>query len=577
MKIEFESITLKNFGSFESLVDFPFKEGKHLVIGDNQSSKSSNSNGAGKSTVFEAVPWCLYKQSTRSRTPGISRRGEGDCMVSLKFRVGDSQYKLDRYHGWSKTLEYNPALFKDEEEISERKSADTERTIQSLCRIPYDLFVNTVVVLQGLPINFGTLGPTVRKSIVEHMLGFSVWEGIRGKFQHRLKTKEMEYNESSLQFSSSREKMIAINSQVETHKKIQSDIQQNYDDQIVDLKAKMKAAQRDIKAYETRYREIFGDADIGSAYNELNSLRSSLTIMNNRSADLSRIIQEHICPGCGQDYPHSMIDSAHNELSKLLGKIESTQIMVSEKQFKINQASEIQGNLNHYKTTFNSLNGQLQSIVSKMNVPKENIDLAAMQQELERLLSTVQAYSEELSSIQGSIENIKYIDKLLLPSSHFRTKVLEKYLDYINSIIGSITPMVFDDIQCSLRLSKDDKGLDIEVLKDNLEWEYKSLSGGEKRRLDVIMILSFQKFLMESSGISTNLLVFDEIFDSLDIQGVNSVVNCIDTLFPEASCIYVITHNDAVKSQFDSVIKVVNRNKTSYIEGYSDVEEAAGI
>ena len=77
-----------------------------------------------------------------------------------------------------------------------------------------------------------------------------------------------------------------------------------------------------------------------------------------------------------------------------------------------------------------------------------------------------------------------------------------------------------------------------------------------KRMLFNTHKLSFQKFLIATSDVLTNLLIFDEIFESLDFKGVEAVSNCIEALFPESTCIYVITHNEKVKSMFNSIVKM---------------------
>ena len=91
------------------------------------------------------------------------------------------------------------------------------------------------------------------------------------------------------------------------------------------------------------------------------------------------------------------------------------------------------------------------------------------------------------------------------------------------------------------------------------------LSGGERKRLDIIIILSLQRFLLESSGISTNLIVFDEIFDALDNEGVESILECLNYMYSEDTSVYVISHNTDIKGMFDSVLTVEKTDNISQI------------
>jgi len=74
--------------------------------------------------------------------------------------------------------------------------------------------------------------------------------------------------------------------------------------------------------------------------------------------------------------------------------------------------------------------------------------------------------------------------------------------------------------------------------------------------VDIIIILSLQRFLLECTGVSTNLLVFDEIFDSLDNVGIRMILNCIDSIFDEDLCVYIITHKNDFKSSFESFVEI---------------------
>jgi DNA repair exonuclease SbcCD ATPase subunit len=116
-------------------------------------------------------------------------------------------------------------------------------------------------------------------------------------------------------------------------------------------------------------------------------------------------------------------------------------------------------------------------------------------------------------------------------------------------------------------------GLDLPLYRNGRKIGYKAFSGGERRLVDIALILAFQRFQIEASGLSSNLLVFDEIFDGLDRFNVERVLGAIEALFPESNAIYVITHNDSLKSVFSSVIRVVKEESISTIQDYETSQE----
>ena len=182
--INFQEVNLHNFFSYEQLT-FPIIPGKHLIVGP---------NGSGKSSIFEGMVWCLYKMC-RDRNP--STFGLGDCWVDTVFEKDTIRYNTTRYFGHS-TEENNLKLFRNGEDISHRKTMSTALEIDRLLNIPYDLFATSVVILQGLPVNLNTLTGTLRKTALESMIGFSIWDEFLTKFQS--KGKELLLEKNKLRF-----------------------------------------------------------------------------------------------------------------------------------------------------------------------------------------------------------------------------------------------------------------------------------------------------------------------------------------------------------------------------------------
>jgi len=72
---------------------------------------------------------------------------------------------------------------------------------------------------------------------------------------------------------------------------------------------------------------------------------------------------------------------------------------------------------------------------------------------------------------------------------------------------------------------------------------YKASSGGQRRRIDVAILLA----LSEMSG-NRDFIALDEIFDTLDIDGIESVSNALDELAKDR-CVVVISHNEDLKNR----------------------------
>ena len=73
----------------------------------------------------------------------------------------------------------------------------------------------------------------------------------------------------------------------------------------------------------------------------------------------------------------------------------------------------------------------------------------------------------------------------------------------------------------------DDSNIDIILYKDKYETNYWQMSSGERKRVDIAMLLSLYEFTSYIKPNMPKFLILDEIFDSLDAPGISSV---LDTL-----------------------------------------------
>ncbi|MFM8372447.1 MAG: AAA family ATPase, partial [Bacteroidota bacterium] len=84
-------LTLRNYKQYTSL-DLTFEEGLVGIIGR---------NGAGKSTIFEAVLYCLFGKETQQGTKNFARStyaADETAPVELKlsFLIGQMEYEVQR-------------------------------------------------------------------------------------------------------------------------------------------------------------------------------------------------------------------------------------------------------------------------------------------------------------------------------------------------------------------------------------------------------------------------------------------------------------------------------------------------
>lgn len=99
---------------------------------------------------------------------------------------------------------------------------------------------------------------------------------------------------------------------------------------------------------------------------------------------------------------------------------------------------------------------------------------------------------------------------------------------------------------------------------------YSANSSGEKKRIDLAINLALQDLVASRSSKKINLAIFDEVFDALDENGIDSVISLLQELSQEKSTILVVTHNEHLKSYFSNCVTVVKENGFSYIGEMDD-------
>jgi DNA repair exonuclease SbcCD ATPase subunit len=559
--VQFKRIYGKKYNSFEAF-DLPIVPGRHLVIGDNLS--TGGSNGSGKSSMFENLSWTRYKKYLRGTDPSF--HGRGDCQTGFECNIDSIEYRVERYFKHPKNGN-SIQLFCNGEDISNRLSSGVEAEIERLIPIPYDLFVSTCVVAQGLPVNFSQFTPTIRKTIIEEAIGFSVWDAYRKKFGKKLTSISQVKSGEELNYNKLDRELVSLNSKIES-------LAQSLEGKNEKLAAEKDAIKADLISFRDRIesetalcKSQFGEKTTQEIRADIDKINQAFMKIRTRISDLLIIIKEEICPTCKTPYPEDKMSGAKAEHKDLAPQADKLQEDLSKARADMSRLESYTQTIRDFNTSMQYKKQQLARINSQIASQGEsdNKEIEEVKTKIQNTIDAINVAQEAINEYTRDIEHLNFIDKALVPSSSFRTQLLAKYLGHITGILKGITPSVFNDTQVSLVVDEKATGVHIEILRSGKPIEYKQMSGGERRRLDIIIILAFQRFLMEASGVRTNLVVFDEPFENLDSNGVESVLNAMDILFPEDMAVYVISHNDALKSRFQSVIRVVKEDGVSRV------------
>lgn len=579
MKVNFESIDIEGFLSIgEATVDLA-NQSTVYVKGINESPGNSESNGSGKSTIFEAIIYALTGSTLRGTRDVVNRYyAKGYCSVCLHINVDGVEYEITRTKDHPK-LGNNLVIVKDGEDISGGKLRKSEAILEKELGSLTTSFLSNIIILgQGLPNKFTDLGPSARRDRLEELSQSSVFvESIKNRIAHYIEScistlSEERVNETK--FSTTKtvneDRIATCNREIGELQK-EAEVEVASESEIEEVKTK-------IESFKEKLEEAQKMKDLVSEkvtdYKTRISTKNSEIASNERSiaklhSDLSKL-QTSVCPTC-QQYIKSpeAIQSVRETLSKQIDNLEDQNKSLSLDVLSYQESLEVlNGKLSTYTREYEVASNsymRCRAELSEMEIKgKSNKD------QIQRLLNTIEECRNEIESVQGaldkSLETIsdlslkqdiaQYLEKKV--SKEFRNYLLSGVIEFLNKRLSYYSQELFGSDYLHLELTENQIYIQYEGRP------YENLSGGERQRADLAMQFSLRDMLITTLGFNCNLLVIDEGFDNLDSSGVDALVKVINSMsFVES--IFVISHH-TLSIPFDSVL-VVNKgaDKISYV------------
>jgi exonuclease SbcC len=196
-------LKLSGFLSYRDAVELDFNSFSLACV--------SGQNGAGKSSLLDAITWALFGQA-RKRDESVVNLQSKAAEVALTFGYEENVYRVIRAlpRGKSTTLEFQildrgPSTMNRESSstvnglpsgtwrpLTERTVRDTQARIENTLRLDYETFVNAAFFLQGRADQFAQQSPSRRKEILSNILGLEDWEIYKDRAAARRKSIESE-------------------------------------------------------------------------------------------------------------------------------------------------------------------------------------------------------------------------------------------------------------------------------------------------------------------------------------------------------------------------------------------------
>jgi exonuclease SbcC len=164
-------LTLKNFLSYrEANLDF---RGLHTAC-------ICGANGAGKSSLLEAITWVIWGQSRAASEDDIIHAGAKDVRVDFLFQNNQQTHRIirTRNRGQSSSLEFQVETAGGFRSLTEKGVRATQQLIMHHLKLDYDTFINSAYLRQGRADEFMLRRPNERKQILADLLKLDQYENL---------------------------------------------------------------------------------------------------------------------------------------------------------------------------------------------------------------------------------------------------------------------------------------------------------------------------------------------------------------------------------------------------------------
>ena len=546
-----------------------------LVLVDGWNHDDNAHNGAGKTSIFNALSFAIYGKLPRKITSSeILRKGCKKGFSRVLLNIGKDELNIIRNRPTSLIVHKNGVVVPD----------ITQEQLETMIRLTYDQFLICMYSAQTESVKLISLNDSSKKDFFLRLLSLEDFAERRKIVDLTIKTKGAELRELESTYGKIETKIAVYNedvvdvntlnnqqSQVEIEKlKLEKELINLSNIKKPDL-SKFDKLESNIN---TKLREILAaESEINNA--NVMIRRLNLSIKNLTDSSIT-------CPHCetpfivGMDSP---VNEKHlnDEIATHTETINSLSEIVGEKQTFQNTLVKLKNKKSDILNNYENASSQIQEIRSTLRI--SDMSLKTLNEKINKQdeISTKIVSAKKALSVLGlKISNAKQellvyeaISSGLSPIGA-PAYVIDSVIDSFNDIVSQYVSLVWPNASYSLQSYKENKSGDIKAkFSDNLTINGKdcsigSLSGGELRCLSLAIDFSIISTVEKIFGFSINPIILDEPFEGLDTLNRERVIEVLESISIDRQ-IFIVDHASEAKSMFSNIIRIEKKDGVSYI------------
>lgn len=283
------------------------------------------------------------------------------------------------------------------------------------------------------------------------------------------------------------------------------------------------------------------------------------TLNNEKQEKIDKLNQQGIdLKNKEQEEEKQISDELNLKLDELIKQKE-------EKQKEIKDSSEQLNTLALSKSTVTDLEGKIALLNNTINNLKEestenyeklikdcNTQIIKINEDNENLQKQISKLEEQIGVATHSISLI---------SREFKNYLLKSAIEFLNNRLDHYSSLLFSNETDKIKFIQDGNKLDI-YLGDAL---FESLSGGEKRKVDIAIMLVQKELANSMSNTYSNILILDEVFDGLDSKAIDIVTEILLTVSKDVNSMFVVSHKDTIIGHDGMIIVTKGKDRISTV------------
>lgn len=556
--IKFRTIRWKNFLSTGNV----FTE---MQLDANSNTLIIGQNGAGKSTILDALTFALFGKAFRNinKPALINSVNAKDCVVEIEFDTNNKRYKIIRGIKPNVFEIYCNDILLNQDSASKDYQEYLEKFI---LKMNYKSFTQIVILGSASFTPFMQLRPAERRTVIEDLLDIQIFTVMNTITKQKAQANREELEMNRIELIALEDKKVYIEKTISSLQQNNQQKKTEYTDTLGIHNQTYAQIQKDITDKEKERDELLDKAAEHNAlkdkYKKLIKLQSGIEANLKNHEDHFQFFDNHDeCPTCNQkiddDFKSDKIMETGAKIGELKSGLQSINEKIDDCLQEIGKVDTLLSKANAIKNEINALKIKQGHLISTMNDLEEQI--TKLDNSDQMLIDSENEYAivkEKILKLQNEKEellnNRKYIDTALnlLKDGGIKSKIIKQYIPIINKNINKYLVQMGFFVNFNINEQFE------ETIKSRFrdEFSYDNFSEGEKMRIDLALLFTWRAIAKMKNSVNTNLLILDEVFDSsLDSNGTEEFLKIMWNMIGDAH-VFVISHKqDQLFDKFQKV------------------------